>query len=137
VNVIAPSSRSAVDAYRDILVHEAIRRDAHETVDLQPGDAYVQGDVFVARIDIVPDRFGEWEHGKQLAPGETLGSRHTCECGDVDIYVGDPGQVNAALDRLFPKTKGKPRLIGPCVRAFEPWTEAHPEHGDRTFPAQD
>lgn len=130
----ATAERTAVQAYESVLSHEAIRRDSHESVDLQPGDAYVQGDVIVARIDITPRRAGKWSEGRQLAQGTTQGSRHVAE-GDAELFVPDSGETNAAIDRLFPRTKGLPRILGPCVESKSPWTMTHPEHGDRTFPA--
>jgi len=127
------TTRSAVMAYEAVRDHEAVQRDAHEFVDLQPGDAYPQGDVIIARIDVAPSHVDKWSHGTQLAEGTTQGSRHFAE-GDVQLFTPNAVEVNGVIDRLFPRSKGNPRILGPCVLAASPWTATHPEHGDRTFP---
>jgi hypothetical protein len=121
-------------AYEAVRAHEAIRRDAHEFVDLQPGDAYPQGDVNICRIDKAPKKAAAYA-GRQLAPGDTQGSRHIAE-GDVELYTPDADAAIKTLHRLFPKTKShEVQFLGPIVKARGEWTAAHPEHGWRSFPA--
>ena len=123
---------TAERAYTDVLSHEAILRRDHEHVDLVPGDAYVQGDVVVARLDRRPKKAGVYA-GRQLAPGSTQGSRHIAE-GDVELYTPDEAEALAIIHRLFPKTRGHGMFLGPVVVSQgSGWTQTHPEHGDRTY----
>lgn len=120
-------------AYELVRAHEAILRDEHERVELGIGDAYPQGDVIFARVDKAPKKAKPYA-GRQLAPGDTQGSRHVAE-GDVELYTPNEDAALKTLHRLFPKTRShEVQFLGPIVQASGDWTATHPEHGDRTFP---
>lgn len=128
------STTRALEAFDAVSSHEAIRRDADEFVDLQPGDAYPQGDVIVARFDVAPKCKGPYR-GRQLVPGDTQGSRHVAE-GVVELYAPDEDDALAILNRLFPRTLDHSVFFfGPVVVSQEGWTMTHDEHGNRQFPA--
>ena len=88
--------------------------------DFAVGDLHWQGDVGVLCICQLPGKLvDDWPHGRQVAPGNTQGSRHVAE-GDV---------------KLLTWAEGGP-LVGPVIRAKDRWTLAHPEHGHVEFPGQ-
>jgi hypothetical protein len=122
---------SAHDSFLEVESHEAIRRDSHERICLEPGDAYPQGDLIFWCIDKMPKK-GDAYVGRQLAPGTTQGSRHLAD-GNVDLYIPDEESATEILARLFPKTKGHTQFFGPVILVTEEFTATHPEHGHRTF----
>lgn len=83
---------------------------------LPVGDVAQQGDVY---IHVAPT---DHPHGprlatRQLAEGDTQGSRHIAE-GHVKIYA--PTTPTASMETGA--------LLGPVVVATGPWTLTHPEH---------
>lgn len=85
------------------------------------GDQHWQGDVGVLRICELPGGLKDtWEWGKQVAPGNTQGSRHVVD-GACKLMVWPNGG----------------ELVGPVVRSEEEWALRHPEHGDVVFPKGD
>lgn len=87
-----------------------------------PGDAWRQGDVYIEFLDRVPDgavKLNKKQHGCQLAPGATQGSRHV-----LDSLVG------VTMYRLPESTV----LDGPVLVTSRERTVTHPEHGDVVLP---
>lgn len=82
------------------------------------GEHVRQGDVYVVRIDTLPRGMTETKV-RQLAPGETQGSRHIAE-GDLLVYR---------------RTDTREVAIGPVVVARKEWRLAHPEHAHMVLPA--
>jgi hypothetical protein len=100
-------------------VEQIVNSDPHSMETMEPLDEWRQGDVRVIRL---PDNFDLGEHCEtikkvpaQLAPGNTLGSRHC-----LDSIKG----IKAY------RLKNGNELDGPVLRLKEPRTITHPEHGD-------
>lgn len=89
--------------------------------DFESGDHHWQGDIAIQYINQKPPTTGKWEHGFQLAPGTTQGSRHV-------LAENAPGTVDVL------KIDGSP-LDGPIIVARDEFTVTHPEHRNATFPA--
>jgi hypothetical protein len=110
---------------------EAIRNDAphkHETWAV--GDVAHQGDVIFVNIGGLPGS-AKTRKNRQLADGDTQGSRHICEGGDV--YECRDTDVIQAIKRATGVVVND-RYIGPVFCG--PATVTHPEHGDHVFPAK-
>src|SRR5690349_19760899 len=91
------------------------------------GDAYAQGDLYFVRIPGLP-KSAKPRANRQLAEGDTQGSRHVCTVGEV--YDADPKEV-AAMVRAASDQVVDPKYVGPVIttaggRAYV----EHPEHGD-------
>lgn len=125
---------------REAPVNESMINDASVLLtdaQLEVGDCSHQGDVIFVRIGCLPERAVRRSDAqtRQLAPGDTRGSRHVCERGDV--YDCDPEQVA----RLIHQANGcevKQTYCGVCfVAPAEPTADdvTHPEHGNQGFPA--
>ena len=84
------------------------------------GEAIRQGDLYLERIAKLPNNVVATTN-RQLATGETQGSRHVAT-GAVEIY------------NLDKKDAANP-LAGPVISAQQTWTLTHPEHGHFTLPA--
>ena len=112
---------------------EEIKNGEPRTLEIvEPGDVTRQGDLYIIRLEAPLPRHVRWE-GRQLALGNTQGSRHIAE-GDCECYQPDRNTVNMALHKLIPPTVGYEHFIGPCIDAKGPLTVAHPEHADVTLP---
>jgi hypothetical protein len=112
---------------------EKIQSDAHETVAVvSSGDVVRQGDVYLIALDVAPKKAAAFV-GRQLAPGETQGSRHFAE-GDCELYRPDEAEATQILARLIPETNGERQFFGPVIRAHGAVEITHPEHGNRTLP---
>ena len=114
---------------------ERIANDApklHAT--FEPGDVAHQGDLIIVCIHALPTS-ARPRKSRQLADGNTQGSRHVLERGDV--YDADAKEVSAAIQAAT----GCPvdlQYIGPVfVSPNEPTHSdlTHPEHGHQGFPA--
>ena len=84
---------------------------------LAPGEAIRQGDLYLISIPPYANP-GKGSGTRQLAPGETQGSRHIVE-GDVDVIT----------------VTTKDPLIGPVVVGKSRFTLTHPEHAHFSMPA--
>ena len=85
-------------------------------VNMEIGDVIRQGDVYIERVEkIAPGK----ETGRQLAAGNTQGSRHVASGDSVTVY-------EATGDNI---------LLGPSIHATRGWTLTHPEHGHFEMPA--
>lgn len=80
-----------------------------------------QGDVYLMAIKDVPLECDTETANRQLAPGETRGSRHIIE-GNVKLFVKGP---NAGRTDV---------LEGPVIVAKERCTLTHPEHAHFELP---
>lgn len=131
------AATNPVAAFRAVSASvEAIKNDAHETIEaMEAGDVVRQGDLYLVALDEAPDRQADYD-GRQLAPGDTQGSRHLVE-GDCAVYTAVEAHATAILNRLVPATKGQQLFLGPVVQAAPGAAPVftHPEHGDRTLPA--
>lgn len=81
-------------------------------------DYHRQGDVYVIKLDSVPDGFEECQVERQLAPGNTRGSRHILSHGNVTMYKNPNANV----------------LQGTVFKTDSGVTIEHPDHGDLKCP---
>lgn len=97
-----------------------------------PGDAAHQGDLILICLAALP-MSAKVRRNRQMAEGETMGSRHVVAGGEV--YDADPKEVAAAISEA---TKGcvaptemyiGPVFSGPCVLE-------HPQHQHQSFPGE-
>ncbi len=117
----------------DLVKHSAeqIRNNEIATIECpSPGDVIRQGDLYIVVLDV--KLAGKPFGSRQLAPGNTQGSRHILE-GDCEILTVDAKEATAVLNRLIPATKKHQQFIGPLILAHGDVTFTHPEHGWRIF----
>ena len=91
---------------------------------MPPGKWIRQGDVYLMAIEKVPMECDEETANRQLAPGETRGSRHIIE-GNVKLFVQSGRKAVRQQDVL----------VGPVIIAKERCTLTHPEHAHFSLPA--
>lgn len=114
---------------------ERIANDApklHAT--FEPGDVSHQGDLIIVCIGKLP-KSAKPRNDRQLAEGNTQGSRHILERGD--IFNAEAEEV-AALIKAATKCDVATEYLGPVfVSPADPTAEdlTHPEHGNQGFPA--
>lgn len=125
---------TAEKAYRQVaMAAEKIKSDDREVVaTMSPGDVCRQGDIYLVCLDREPKTTGT-APSRQLAPGDTQGSRHVA-AGECEVLVADEREAKAALNRLVPATKAHVPFVGPVIRAPLGVEITHPEHGDRVLP---
>jgi hypothetical protein len=115
--------------------HEAIVNDAPKLHSVfEPGDVSMQGDLAIVCIDRLP-LSARPTINRQLATGDTQGSRHVLERGDV--YTALPKEV-VELIREANGCDIPEYLVGPVFVSPPAPTEhdlTHPEHGHQGFPA--
>lgn len=115
--------------------HEVVINDAsklHAT--FEPGDVAHQGDLIIVAIHGLP-KSAKPRANRQLADGDTQGSRHVLERGDV--YDCDWYELVEAIFRATGVTL-RQEYIGPVfVSPAAPTADdlSHPEHGNHGFPA--
>lgn len=111
-------------------VGEQIKNDARRCFgpgEWERGDTSAQGDVMFINIGVLPAS-ARPRKNRQLADGNTLGSRHIVTRGDV--FECDPSEVaNLALAATGQRIPVK--YIGPVFTG--PALVEHPEHGDQEF----
>lgn len=92
------------------------------------GDVVRQGDIYLVCVDSLPN--GKPSSDRQLAPGNTQGSRH--------VLLGDCKIVTGVDVSAYPSTQAvskiHPALIGPAFECIGNVTLTHPEHGDKILP---
>jgi len=114
---------------------EAIVNDApklHSTFEV--GDVAHQGDLTIVRIKKLPAG-AKPRASRQLADGDTQGSRHILARGDV--FDAPAKQVQASVRQATGLTIPE-QYLGPVfVSPAEPTADdlTHPEHGNQGFPA--
>ena len=85
---------------------------------IEVGQFVRQGDVYLQRVESKKPAKSTEIKDRQLAPGNTPGSRHVVE-GDVKLY----------------KPAGADPLVGPTIVAPERFTLTHPEHAHVSLPS--
>lgn len=107
--------------------------------DFPVGSVTHQGDLIIVAIAALP-RSAQSRSSRQLAEGNTQGSRHVAERGSV--YDADPSEVQrlvlAATTSAGRGCLVESRYVGPVFVSPESPTEhdlTHPEHGHKGFPA--
>ena len=93
-----------------------------------------QGDVYVMRVKSVK---GAPAPNRQLAPGNSKGSRHIVE-GDVQMLTGWDAPktlfADAAQVLRVPRERLCSVLAGPAIVSEGAFRVTHPEHADCTLP---
>lgn len=108
---------------------EKMKNDAPRTFDAwQCGDVAAQGDLNIVCIGQLP-KSAKPRANRQLADGQTMGSRHVVEGGRVFDADADElvGLVKAATGQDV-----QARYMGPVFTG--PATLTHPEHGHHVYP---
>jgi hypothetical protein len=116
-----------------VLSHEA-DADVRVCRNLPEGGALHQGDVYLHRV---PDN---WPRGKQLgtrqvAVGQTQGSRHIAEGAGVQVCEGKKLPASFRAPKWLNGTPPEGIFLGPVVVAEKRWSLSHPEHAKHTMPA--
>lgn len=83
-----------------------------------------QGDVYIHRVD-PSHAHGSETTDRQVAVGNTQGSRHIVEGAAVKLYYGT--KAPSYVDSRAP--------LGPLVEAESEWVLTHPEHPNMYLPA--
>lgn len=96
------------------------------------GDVVRQGDLYLVCLTEAVQ--GKSLSERQLAPGTTQGSRHVAE-GDCRVLDADKSALSSAI-RCLCGAAVPVELIGPVVECRGKTTITHPEHGNRTLPAE-
>lgn len=113
---------------------ESIINDAPRTLteaDFPIGSVAHQGDLILVRIKDVPKSAKERKN-RQLAEGNTQGSRHVLQAGDV--FDCKAAEVAKAIKAVCPRADVQDRYIGPVFRTVEGVADlVHPEHGDHLY----
>lgn len=97
------------------------------------GDVVRQGDLYLVCLASLPE--SKDAATRQLAPGETQGSRHIV---DGDCRVVEPIDRSAVANEIARVVKGASvpeQLVGPLVECRGETTVTHPEHGHKILPA--
>lgn len=117
-----------------VQVPESIVNDEPRTLDeasFPIGSVACQGDLYFVRIHRLPKSAKPSER-RQLADGNTQGSRHVVSRGNV--YACPPVDVVKAIQAACPKVAVDARYIGPVFETLEGECDVvHPEHGDHLF----
>lgn len=111
---------------------EGIMNNATRTfTDFPVGEVSHQGDIIIVSIAGVPAG-AKPRKNRQLAEGNTQGSRHVLDRGEV--FDCNAAEVSHAIHRAT-GGKGNPdaKYIGPVFKG--PAYLSHPEHGHQEFPA--
>jgi hypothetical protein len=96
------------------------------------GDVVRQGDLYFVCLESLP---AGTKTRRQLAPGETQGSRHVAD-GECAVYQPkEPAAVARLIGVACRGAEVPQELIGPIVECHGDTTITHPEHGNRTLPA--
>lgn len=101
----------------------------------EPGDVAHQGDLIIVCIAKLP-KSARPRKNRQLAEGQTQGSRHVLERGEV--YDADAKEVAKAIKKATGAEVGE-QYIGPVFVSPTDPTEndlTHPEHGNQGYAAK-
>jgi len=92
---------------------------------MEIGEFVRQGDVYLVKIE----EAAAWKPTKnrQLAPGTTMGSRHTVD-QSVTVLANPAG---ATVERL---ARNRARCLGCQIISKDRFTVGHPEHADMSLP---
>lgn len=94
--------------------------------EIEVGQFVRQGDVYIVRIEAVCAS-NKPTANRQLAPGSTLGSRHTV---DDAVEVLEPLVMMQRIE-----SKRGLAFRGPQIKSDTRFTVSHPEHADISLPA--
>jgi hypothetical protein len=94
--------------------------DTRRVTSMQVGEWVRQGDIYLDRVESIPDEYSIATMELQLAKGDTKGARHILE-------------EKSSL-RVFIKNQPSP-LDGPAFKSDEEIHVTHPEHGNMVLPA--
>lgn len=115
---------------QEVIVNDAAK--IHAT--FEPGDVSHQGDLMIIAIQSLPTS-AKPRTNRQLADGDTPGSRHVLMCGNV--FDADTADVALLIEQVTGCQVGH-QYIGPVfVSPANPTCDdlTHPEHGNQGFPA--
>lgn len=115
---------NAVEA-QELIVEKAKElavQDKRTVLEIAPGKVVRQGDIYIHCVSGSHKR-GQELKTRQLALGESMGSRHIAEA-PARVYEG----LNAP-------DWARTELLGPCIVADLPFTITHPEHAHIALPA--
>src|SRR5205085_2372667 len=82
-----------------------------------------QGDIYIHAVDS-DHKHGEKSKSRQLALGETMGSRNVAEAS-AHVYAGT----------TLPEWCDRRTFLGPLVKAKKRFVVTHPEHAHVSLPA--
>jgi hypothetical protein len=99
--------------------------------DCPVGSGGRQGDVYLIRLASFNSGKSKLTHDRQLAPGNTQGSRHTVD-ENVQVWIPKDGLKDQVITTEFGLC-----VMGPVVTAKERWTLSHPDHANFSAPAGD
>lgn len=127
------ASMTAERAFAEVQAKaEQIKNDERAVIGtVSPGDVIRQGDIYLVALKRLPT--GKLTSERQLAPGNTQGSRHILT-GACEVYQCDPDAMIAAVRKVLPGAELYRVLMGPGVKALKECELTHPEHGDRLLP---
>lgn len=115
-------------------VLESIVNNAPRTftdADFPVGSVACQGDLYFVRIGSFP-KSAKPRANRQLAEGNTQGSRHIVSIGAV--YDCDSGEVSKIVNSLLKKLDLQARYVGPVFGTIDDKADVtHPEHGHHLF----
>jgi hypothetical protein len=124
---IATKTENRVDVIRHLSETAGRVKDARVRVvspAISPGDNARQGDLYFTLLgEELPDIMRAWE-GRQLAPGNSQGSRHFA-VGDCEIHAVDEGKALVVLSNLDAHFNDKLQFIGPLVKAPNGFLATH------------
>jgi len=115
-----------IDAIHAVIDHaKSPLKEARVIDSIEVGQFVRQGDVYIQRIA----KADNWKAtlNRQLAPGTTLGSRHTVD-SSVTVLANPRG---ARVERLG---NDRARCLGPQLISESRFTVSHPEHADMSLP---
>lgn len=124
---VAKATKSVQRCLDELAEMEAFNNKPEKIGSPSLGDVVRQGDVYIMSIPNLPT--GQVSENRQLAEGDTQGSRHilTGKVNIVDKVTSivknhDGVAINAAL-------------VGPAFECVSDVTETHPEHAHKVLPA--
>lgn len=101
-----------------------------------PGDVAHQGDIMVVCLKGRPKGKAEIRQDRQIAEGNTQGSRHVLVSGDLFNF-----ESNNVADAIYEATgcRVAPQYCGPVFSTGKAGVAnlEHPEHGNHTYSGQD
>lgn len=116
--------KGAAETFADITkaADEAAINSARVVHQMDVGRVVRQGDIYIHRV-ADDHKAGEKVESRQLAVGNTTGSRHVAEA-PASVYVGT----------TLPSWCEPRAFLGPCIAATGRFTVSHPEHAHVELP---
>jgi len=124
---------TAIEAHKQIQLHadNCADQELRHVEDIPVGKAVRQGDIYIRAVTEIPGKRSEIKE-RQLAPGNTQGSRHIAE-GKITLFSRDADRD--VMRRIKIEEDVAEELTGPGIEANERFTITHPEHADVSLPA--